>query len=346
MNYHRSRKKSVDMVFKLEQDILSGRLQAGDRIPSLRELMDLFSISKGTAERGIEELCCRGFLEKRIGSGTFVCNGKMLKDEISPGSITIFTPSPGVSAGKPFGTMFSHILKGIMDAAAGKQYELNSICRLGRDPLKLAKEQLAYANSNSTGIIFVGEYDTYNPELDLRVPAVGAFIRHNFGNRMSLVEPDVNAAVLCACDYFTKAGKTHVSIICTSQPIYLYRAQLFRFYWEQAGNSCDFTVQDYTDNDMTIDEHGTYFFSSDTLTQCILRNTHVLTGKLVNRTATIFSIDGKKACDPAFYSFPTYAVDWQTVGRYLFEELIFRINNLAYPVRRIAVAGRVVTDWE
>ena len=91
MNYHRSRKKSVDMVFKLEQDILSGKLQAGDQIPSLRELMKIYSISKGTVERGIEELYQRGFLEKRIGAGTFVCDGKQLNKEPLSGAITIFT---------------------------------------------------------------------------------------------------------------------------------------------------------------------------------------------------------------------------------------------------------------
>ena len=79
------------------------------------------------------------------------------------------------------------------------------------------------------------EYDAYNLDLDLRIPAVGAFVHQNFGNRMSLVEPDILDAVQAACNYFLSHGRKHVIAVSTSHPIYVYRAQLFKLFWENAG---------------------------------------------------------------------------------------------------------------
>lgn len=345
MNYHRSRKKSVDMVFKLEQDILSGKLQAGDQIPSLRELMKIYSISKGTVERGIEELCQRGFLEKRIGAGTFVCDGKQLNKEPLAGAITIFTQGGAWNISHT-SSIFGYILKGILEAAKESNCDLNSICCLGRDPMKIRQEQLDYANSCSSGIIFVGEYDAYNLDLDLRVPAVGAFVHQNFGNRMSLVEPDILDAVQAACNYFLSHGRKHVIAVSTSHPIYVYRAQLFKLFWENAGNSCELKILEEFCGETFLDEKEAYFIASDSLAQNSIKHTYRISGKLFHESGVLCSIDGKRVCCPDFYPFPSYAVDWTVVGRTLLEELICRIHNIASPVRRINVSGRFITDWK
>lgn len=56
----------------LEADILSGRLKAGDRIPSERTMAEEMGISRMTARKALQELASRGMLKTLIGHGTFV----------------------------------------------------------------------------------------------------------------------------------------------------------------------------------------------------------------------------------------------------------------------------------
>ncbi len=345
MTINRQRKKSVEMIQKIEQDILSGKLKGGDKISSIRELMELFSISKGTVERGIDELCQRGFLEKRVGSGTFVISGQILTGNITPGAITVFCPRYGGFLGNEV-SMFAHILRGILEMARECHWELNSICCLGEDPMRIKREQIDYANSCSSGIIFVGEYDTSNKDLDLRVPAVGTFMCSNFGNRMSLINPDIWDAAEKACEYFTKCGKTHVAVISNRVPIYDYRTQIFKFMWESSGNTVEEVFVDEPHGKILMDSKKSYFFASDSLAQQSLEYTLQNTGIKVHECGCLCAIDGKKVCDPSFFSFPTYVVDWHNLGRFLFEELLFRINHLGTPARRINVAGRFLNPYK
>jgi GntR family transcriptional regulator/MocR family aminotransferase len=53
--------------------ILSGRLGPGARVPSTRTLSRLTGISRNSVTHGYEELRAEGYLESRVGSGTYVC---------------------------------------------------------------------------------------------------------------------------------------------------------------------------------------------------------------------------------------------------------------------------------
>lgn len=62
----------VQLKSHLEKEIRSGKYK--DKIPSERELMDFFSISRSTVREAISALVRDGVLEKKHGRGTFISN--------------------------------------------------------------------------------------------------------------------------------------------------------------------------------------------------------------------------------------------------------------------------------
>ncbi|TRD23032.1 GntR family transcriptional regulator [Palleronia caenipelagi] len=58
----------------LLRQIGTGQLLEGDRLPTERELAKLYDVAVGTVRRGLEELQAQGLLERRQGSGNYVCS--------------------------------------------------------------------------------------------------------------------------------------------------------------------------------------------------------------------------------------------------------------------------------
>ena len=54
----------------------TGGLQAGDRMPSVRELSRTLAVNQNTVLRVYEQLTAEGLLERRHGDGTYIANGK------------------------------------------------------------------------------------------------------------------------------------------------------------------------------------------------------------------------------------------------------------------------------
>lgn len=61
---------------ELLEDIESGRLRAGDRVPSENELVARFGVSRMTARRALQELADAGFLLRTRGLGSFVADSR------------------------------------------------------------------------------------------------------------------------------------------------------------------------------------------------------------------------------------------------------------------------------
>lgn len=57
------------------QDLLSGALQPGDRIPTEVELSEQFGVARNTVREAVKTLVAMGVLEIRRPVGTFVCEG-------------------------------------------------------------------------------------------------------------------------------------------------------------------------------------------------------------------------------------------------------------------------------
>lgn len=64
--------KYLALVESLEAGIASGELKPGDRLPSQRELGDMFGVTIATVTKAMAEAARRGIIEARAGSGTFI----------------------------------------------------------------------------------------------------------------------------------------------------------------------------------------------------------------------------------------------------------------------------------
>jgi GntR family transcriptional regulator/MocR family aminotransferase len=64
----------------LRQAILEGRLGAGARLPATRDLAEHYQLSRGTIVVAFEQLKSEGYLESRVGSGTYVA--RVLPDRL------------------------------------------------------------------------------------------------------------------------------------------------------------------------------------------------------------------------------------------------------------------------
>lgn len=56
----------------IREAILQGRLAPGVRLPSSRDMADLFDVSRNTVVNAFEQLMAEGYVEARVGSGTYV----------------------------------------------------------------------------------------------------------------------------------------------------------------------------------------------------------------------------------------------------------------------------------
>lgn len=67
--------KYLALVRLLEEDIKSGALKAGTRLPPQRELADFLDVNLSTVSRAFKLCEQKGLLSAAVGSGTFVSSG-------------------------------------------------------------------------------------------------------------------------------------------------------------------------------------------------------------------------------------------------------------------------------
>ncbi|WP_391559967.1 GntR family transcriptional regulator [Robertmurraya sp.] len=70
------------------KEIQSGRLNFGTKIPSERDLTKQYNVSRATARQALSLLEREGFVERIVGSGTFVTNTRIQLDFITFNSFT------------------------------------------------------------------------------------------------------------------------------------------------------------------------------------------------------------------------------------------------------------------
>lgn len=67
------RKDKSNIIYKkIKRDILKGELKSGDVIPSERELMQIFNMSRTPIRKALDELERENLIIRRIGDGTYV----------------------------------------------------------------------------------------------------------------------------------------------------------------------------------------------------------------------------------------------------------------------------------
>ena len=98
----------------MRQEILSGKVKAGDRLPPVREMSRRWNCTAGTVQRAYQELSRQGLVHTRAGQGTTVSGELMPERELPCGAHSCYTrqrlfcwkdyrqDSPQTRSSKPF----------------------------------------------------------------------------------------------------------------------------------------------------------------------------------------------------------------------------------------------------
>ena len=73
LDYRDARPIYAQLVSGFQEHILSGLLQAGDKLPSVRELAGQLTINPNTIQRAYREVELGGWIATVAGKGCFVC---------------------------------------------------------------------------------------------------------------------------------------------------------------------------------------------------------------------------------------------------------------------------------
>ena len=73
LDYRDARPIYTQLADGIREQILSGVLQAGDRLPSVREMAAELTINPNTIQRSYRELEMQGWIATVPGKGCFVC---------------------------------------------------------------------------------------------------------------------------------------------------------------------------------------------------------------------------------------------------------------------------------
>ncbi|MBK1790614.1 FadR/GntR family transcriptional regulator [Persicirhabdus sediminis] len=76
---------SGPVISHFRHQIMSGALQAGERLPSEAKLCEQFSASRTVIREAMQQLKAQGYIKTIVGSGSYVCNGSLdhLRDSLS-----------------------------------------------------------------------------------------------------------------------------------------------------------------------------------------------------------------------------------------------------------------------
>lgn len=73
LDYRDARPIYAQIVDSLREQVISGVLQNGDRLPSVRELASQLTINPNTIQRAYRELELEGWIASVPGKGSFIC---------------------------------------------------------------------------------------------------------------------------------------------------------------------------------------------------------------------------------------------------------------------------------
>ncbi len=75
-----SQKPRDEAIEKIENYIISNRLQAGDKLPSERMMCDMWDFNRSTLRSAIRQLISQGKIYNKNGSGTYVAREKLVRN--------------------------------------------------------------------------------------------------------------------------------------------------------------------------------------------------------------------------------------------------------------------------
>jgi GntR family transcriptional regulator len=223
----------------------SGKLKAGDRIPSEFELSDRFKISRMTVRRALDRLVLEGLIVRKAGKGAFVSKGK-----VSFNPTTIFSFGTAMrSLGHAVRTRVieQRIVPAPHDAAQGLQIPegqpvilISRLRRVDDQPAAVATSYLPTQYFES----ILREDLTELPLSQVMEKVSGlAIVRSDDTFEAALVRPD-EAALLGVPENTSTLLVRGVAFTQSGLPVRftksVYRGDLFRF---QLNSASGFSVQ-------------------------------------------------------------------------------------------------------
>jgi len=70
------------VIHQIEQGILSGRLNKGDKLPTIRAMSVELKVHPNTIDRAYKELVIKGILTQQVGAGTFISDKAPEKEDM------------------------------------------------------------------------------------------------------------------------------------------------------------------------------------------------------------------------------------------------------------------------
>ena len=120
----------------LQREINSGRLRAGDRLPSEAELERSFGASRITVGRAVKDLQLAGLVERRAGSGSYVKSRRLVSEGLSFGLLIpdlgeteIFEPICHGMMASPLAREHALLWGSLTSAVASKEERAWQLCR-------------------------------------------------------------------------------------------------------------------------------------------------------------------------------------------------------------------------
>ncbi|WP_342048586.1 GntR family transcriptional regulator [Bacillus sp. OTU530] len=134
---------------KLIEDITNGKLKHGDKIPSERELAEQLKISRMTVRQAISAMEREGFVERKVGAGTFISNRRIRWDFITVNSFTKGMQNKGLNPST--NTIFmgcepaDEPLANALDIAVGEEvFSLKRLRLVDHVPVAIELSQIPY----------------------------------------------------------------------------------------------------------------------------------------------------------------------------------------------------------
>ena len=93
---------------KIIQDIENGIYRKGQKIPTEKELSQMYDVSRITVRKALEEITKQGILERHAGKGTYVASVKLQRSIATFMSFTEFCEAQGL---KPGARMIKNVIE-------------------------------------------------------------------------------------------------------------------------------------------------------------------------------------------------------------------------------------------
>ena len=323
--------KAFAMTQYLEERLLAGAYSSGQRMPSLRSLMNRFRISYGTARRGMLYIQERfADIIKETGRGTYFKPGDGAGGSTERKKCSIVVCCND-RLPTPFGLYYT-AFKGIVSSAEADSVHVEKVMLAPDFNDAVALRELT---SRYTGAILLGQYDAIFSRLELPVPAVGVMMENSFDGSISVVDLDPYLTAKLAVRYFQEHGIRNVKILSSMNNAFMLRGKIFAMLAREQGIRCPRPVKQVR----SYREGTGYFFTSDNWAHTACLNYREATGRDLVSDHVIMGADGKQLLQPGFSRFPTVAVDWEQIGVAAYHECIARINNPSLAAKKIFVTG-------